>query len=254
MQLADAKIHILKEKPLATNIAEAIQIREVVRQSGIKLVVNVPRRYNPLFRSFEQLRSHIGRVFCFDFRYTQNIPDLSLGWRARRKEAGGGCLVDMGYHAIDLVQWYFGRPDRVYASMSYLSREGQKYDVEDTAMLHMQYDPRDGGPAIFGSVFVSRVFPKKAEKLTILGTRGAFEIDRMWIRRLRTDGTVVELLRRGGEWPAAFIDQINCFAQWINGGNPPPTAPYEEHFTHVAIIEAAYESQRLSHPVSVKSI
>ncbi len=250
--LAALGIHILKEKPLACSLEEARQIAEIVRASKIKFQVNVPRRYNPLFRAFLQLRPKIGRVFSFDFRYTLNIADLSQGWRAKKSSAGGGCLLDMGYHAIDLVQWYFGRPTTVYASMSFKGRQGQNYDVEDTALLHLKYEMES--QPIFGSIFVSRVFPSKEEKLTVLGTRGAIEVERRAIRRLNNKGDVVEEMHRSGEWPAAFLDQIEQFANWITTGERPPTSRFEDHFNHVAIIDAAYQSHEQKLAVAVADI
>lgn len=242
-KLAHANIHILKEKPFATNLEEAIRIDSIVRETGIKMLVTLQRRYNPIFRTFEQLRSKIGRVFYFNSQYTLNVKDLANGWRAEKEKAGGGCLIDMGYHSIDLLVWYFGLPKSVQAHLSRLNREDQRYDVEDTCSMILDYGDQTGdGTRLFGNMLLSRVFPKKQEKLTVLGTRGAVEIERMRAARLDNDGQVQEELTRSGEWHSAFIDQIVTFAKWIRGAIPAIDPAYTDHFKHVAIIEAAYLS------------
>ncbi len=250
-KLARAHIHVLKEKPFATNLEEAARIHSIVEDTGIKMLITLQRRYNPIFQAFQQLRSKIGRVFYFNSQYTLNVKDLDNGWRAHKDKAGGGCLIDMGYHSVDLLMWYFGLPKSVQAHLSHLNREGQTYNVEDTCSLAFDYGTQNGDETrLFGNMLVSRVFPKKEEKLTVLGTRGSVEIERMRAARLDTDGKVLEELTRGGEWRAAFVDQINTFARWIRGSIPEASPAYAEHFKHVAVIEAAYLSDQRHEQVS----
>src|SRR5207248_236976 len=129
-------------------------------------------------------------------------------------------LVDMGYHTADLVIRYFGLPSTVRASMSLLNREGQVYDVEDTCHLTLDYHTEVSRSVLFGTVFVSRVYPFREERLTVLGTRGSIVVDRFCITRFNNEGKETEKLTRTDEWPAAFIDQINDFARWIRTGAP----------------------------------
>lgn len=254
-KLARANINILKEKPFATNLPEAVRIKNIIEETGVKMLVTLQRRYNPIFQTFEQLRSKIGRIFYFDSQYTLNIKDLENGWRASKEKAGGGCLIDMGYHSIDLLMWYFGLPKSVQAHLGHLNREGQSYNVEDTCSLALDYGNQDDdGSRLFGNVLVSRVFPKKQEKLTIHGTKGMVEIERLRAARIDNDGKVIEELTRGGEWKAAFVDQINTFAKWVRGSINQPSPVYSEHFKHVSVIEAAYRSNEQHEKVSPSEI
>lgn len=250
-QLAKAKVHILKEKPLATSMQEAVEIHEIVQDAGIRMLVTLQRRFNPIFRAYEQFRNRIGRVFHFDARYTLNIANLEEGWRSSKEQAGGGCLIDMGYHSIDLLMWYFGLPKEIQAIMSQGNREGQDYDVEDTCSLMMDYgDGTKRGERMHGSLFVSRVATQKEEKLTIHGTNGTVEVERMGIRHMNALGNAQEELRRTGEWPSAFIEQLATFAAWIRGNIDEIKPRYQDHFNHVALIEAAYLSDEERRPVS----
>lgn len=253
-KLAQAGVHILKEKPLATSLSEAKAIDEVISASGVRMMVTLQRRFNPLFRSYEQLRQHIGRAFYFDFRYTLSVSQLGLGWRSHRSSAGGGCLIDMGYHTVDLLIWYFGLPSSLHAITLGGSRENQAYDVEDTASLSMTYDGDDGAPGISGHVFLSRAFPTRQEVLTVAGTRGLIELDRFRIRRVSQSGEIAEELTRSGEWPSAYLDQLNSFTRWVRGTHDAPRPLYRYHFQHVALIEAAYLSAKDRSSVSPKAL
>lgn len=248
-------IHILKEKPLAVDIAEAMRIDQIVKESSSQLMITLHRRYNPIFRSFVQMRQYVGTPFRFDYRYTLNVESLDAGWRSHANQAGGGALLDMGYHAIDLIQWYFGIPESVRAVMQYGSRTGQRYDVEDTCTLELRYGSRNrGGHPLLGNVLVSRVFPKHEEQLSLVGSHGMVSVDRHAIRRLDGSGAVVEELTRAGEWPSAHLDQLNTFIDWIRSGPGQPAISYQTHFQHISLIEAAYESARRDEAVDPKTL
>lgn len=243
-KLAFAGVNIMKEKPFATTLDEAKAIHAVASQTNIKLMITLQRRFHPIFQAFEQLRTKIGRVFHFDARYTLNVHDLEKGWRAKKNEAGGGCLIDMGYHSLDLLLWYFGMPKSVYANLGIHNKLGQSYDVEDTCSLNLDYAEQNDGEHLFGSLFVSRIFPLKEEKLTVLGTKGAIELQRGSITRMDGKGNTMEKLSREGEWRSAFVDQIDTFAKWVRGEIADIDLTYLDHFQHVAILEAAYKSNK----------
>lgn len=242
--LAAEGVDILKEKPFARNLVEAKEIAELIENTGVKLLVTLQRRYNPIFKAFEQLRERLGRVFHFDARYTLNIGNLESGWRSSLEAAGGGCLIDMGYHTTDLLMWYFGLPHSVQCTLSGNNRDGQDYEVEDTCSVTMDYGTNGdrNGQRLFGNMFLSRVFPDKSEQITVLGTNGSVEIARFGVTRRDNRGEVKDQLLRSGDWPSAFVDQIDQFAHWVKG-EPNQVAPgFREHFKHVALIEAAYRS------------
>ena len=99
--LAEHKIHIIKEKPFAVSVEDALQIKDLIEINDITLQVTLQRRFNPIFYSFQQLIKRIGKLHSIEARYTLNIARLDEGWRASRLYSGGGALVDLGYHYID---------------------------------------------------------------------------------------------------------------------------------------------------------
>ncbi|MFA5000121.1 MAG: Gfo/Idh/MocA family oxidoreductase [Patescibacteria group bacterium] len=241
--LVKAGKHIIKEKPLATNIVEARQLMKILRNGSVYMGVTVQRRFNPIYQTFHQLKKYIGKIYSIEGAYTMNIATLNEGWRASKNLSGGGALVDMGYHFVDLLIWYFGMPTSITARMTRGNRPGQKYDVEDTAHLlfdyHLkfQYDEK-----LVGNFVISRVYPEKQERIRVFGTNGVVEVSRGLIRRLDINGNEIEKLERQGGWPSAAVEQLDYFAERIHQFVPGALPDYTEHLQHVAVIEAAYKS------------
>lgn len=125
------------------------------------------------------------------------------------------------------------------------NRPGQKYDVEDTAhllfdyQLGFQYDEK-----VVGNFVISRVYPEKQERVRVFGTNGVVEVSRGLVRRLDANGKEIERLERQGGWPSAAVEQLDHFAERIRQFFPGDLPDYTEHLQHVAVIEAAYESDR----------
>lgn len=243
-ELANHGIHVIKEKPFATSIREAEQLQTLIKEKGIYIGVTVQRRFNPIFQAFHQLKRRVGKIYSIEGRYTMNVASLDNGWRSSKQLSGGGALADMGYHYIDLLVWYMGVPDTVTARLSRGNRLEQKYDVEDTAHLIFDYNLYGAyEEKTVGSFIISRVYPKKEEILTVYGTAGTIEVQRGSIRRMDTNGQEVEGLERKGGWPSAAVEQLDFFANEIRTFSGKQECNHQ-HLSHVAIIEAAYESDR----------
>ncbi|MFE0686098.1 Gfo/Idh/MocA family protein [Streptomyces sp. NPDC058961] len=121
---AAAGVHVMKEKPFATHPAEGAELAGLCATAGIELMVTVQRRFHPIYTAALQLLEQIGPPYLVEGRYTFHCADPAAGWRGSAKLAGGGALVDMGYHLIDLLIWYLGLPDRVLADTSAAAAPG----------------------------------------------------------------------------------------------------------------------------------
>ena len=209
-------------------------------------MVTLQRRFNPVYASFLQLADQIGTPFVVDARYTLHVPDPSEGWRGKTAEAGGGCIIDMGYHIIDMILWYFGQPDRILADISVSARPDRDYDAEDTALIHFAYD---GG--LYGSLLLSRFIGPKSEQIRLVGSKGMVQLERGRVRRLTNGGEVTESLSREQAWPSAAACQVDYFCRVIDGTRPNASGP-RENLAHMSFIAACYESARTHAYVSPK--
>lgn len=231
-------VHILKEKPFTTSLEQARELAHMAEKKNIIISLTLQRRFNPIYCTFFQFIDKIGTPFFIDAKYTFFTQSPEEGWRGKKELAGGGCLIDMGYHVVDLLMWYFGLPDQVFAECSYTAKEGCVYDAEDTAQILFRYSKQD----LFGSILLSRVIPPKTEYFDVYGTRGIIHIERGKIERRSSDGKVLESLSRENRWSSAAQDQIEFFAKVIRKEKENINGP-STHFNHMAFIEAAYQSK-----------
>jgi len=170
---AEAKKDVFLEKPLAKNVAEGKEIISAVQKSGVKLMVGYPLRFTPsMYRLKKEIQS--GVLGDVQIAYATNIgsgPFLhrAEGWVPRpvptwwfKKElTGGGVLIDLGSHMINLLRWYFGE---VIAAKSYL---GHRFnlDNEDHATCLVKF--KSGPIAVINVGWFSQEYQLKVE---LLGT------------------------------------------------------------------------------------
>jgi len=135
--------HVLCEKPMAMNYAEACSIEQAARGSGRILGIAYYRRMYPkVDRSRELMEGGaIGRpVFAEATSHGWFDPaDGHRSWLADPKRAGGGPLYDIASHRIDLMNYLFGTPRQVSGHLSTLV---QPIPVEDNASVLIDYDNR----------------------------------------------------------------------------------------------------------------
>ncbi|MER6769707.1 Gfo/Idh/MocA family oxidoreductase [Streptomyces bacillaris] len=236
---AAASVHVLKEKPFATSGKEAAHLASLAREHGIEIMTTLQRRFNPIYTSFFQLVDQIGDPFFMDVQYTMFVDSPHSGWRGSRADAGGGCVIDMGYHMLDLIIWYLGMPSAVAATMSAKAVGDAEYDAEDTASILFQWSN-----GMHGTCVLSRSLPPKRELFRLVGTEGVIELERGSIKRLTKSGEVVEHLTRERSWEAAATTQIDYFCRVLAGERKNMGGP-DYHLQHASVIDACYASVKL---------
>lgn len=243
-----AGVHVLKEKPFAVSRSDAEYLKKLADQHDIQVMTTLQRRFNPTYTSYFQLAEQIGTPFAVDIQYTLGVERPDEGWRGQRSTAGGGCLIDMGYHMLDLLIWYLGLPDRLAATISSQAIPDHAYDAEDTANVLMTWDS-----GLHGTMRISRAMPPKTERFRLFATEGTIEIERGVIRRFRKDGELLEELRRTGAWSPAAVSQVEYFCDVIDGEAINHGGP-EYHLQHTTFIDAAYRAALTGNVVDLKEV
>ena len=103
--------HVYSEKPLGINADEADKARRLVEFSNIRNRVAFQYRYVPAVAKAKQLMGKIGQVFHFRGAfYISNFEDRNrvYSWRSDHVVSGGGALIDLGSHVIDLLLYLVG--------------------------------------------------------------------------------------------------------------------------------------------------
>ena len=164
--LVSKKIPFIKEKPFARNKKEMMKILSI---PGIEKYCFIcsQRRYNPIYIQALSMKEKLGNLYLFNAVYKLKILEPHIGWRGNKKIAGGGCLIDMGYHIIDQLLWWFGEPDQIFTSTSSLAIPDVSDYAEDTAIVSFKY--KDG---LHGTIILSRTAGEKKEEYLLVGSKG----------------------------------------------------------------------------------
>lgn len=136
--------YILKEKPLACSLEEAMDIGELEKSFNVRIAIAAQRRHSVAIRRLKDLLTEVGPPIEFSYHYYLGLglEELNLlDWREQRNAAGGGAVIDMGYHAIDLIAYLFGKPRDISCS---LRKPISKADVESGALVSLYYDDTCG--------------------------------------------------------------------------------------------------------------
>ena len=102
--------HILCEKPLGLNLAECDEMVMEAQKSWKVNMVSFVYRFTPAIRYMKYLvdSGALGEIRHLRAFYLQRVPEVWLGWRSRRSQAGSGTLGDIGSHIIDLAHYLMG--------------------------------------------------------------------------------------------------------------------------------------------------
>ena len=245
-QAAERGLHVYKEKPLARNYAEAKEMVELLEDKGLRFMIGTQRRWTPGFRTMKEWMPRIGRVFLARGQYVFCWgPDFR--WRGSLQESGGGALLDMGYHTVDMINWLVGLPDEVCAAASSVARPSAEfpYDTDDTAVTMLRWD--DGA---MGYLLTSWVTSPAEEKALIHGSEGTLVADWQGVTLTTPRGEVVEeqkLDREAATGTAVYAAMVEHFAQCVREGEEPQCSA-RENLRNMALIEAAYQSVRMHQP------
>jgi len=109
--------HVLLEKPMGRNLAEAEQIAAAARESGKKVKVGFNHRYHGAIAEAHRqfCAGEIGELINMRARYGHGgRPGYENEWRGDPTLSGGGELTDQGVHVADLISWFGGPPEQVF--------------------------------------------------------------------------------------------------------------------------------------------
>lgn len=165
--------HVLCEKPVAMNYAEASAMTRVAQESGKILGIAYYRRLYPKVQRARELMNHgaIGQPVLAEANCHSDLPDPNgaRAWLLDPAMAGGGPLYDVASHRIDLFNFLFGNPVRVAAQ---LSNAVHPAGVEDNATVLIEY--ANGVRGVVDVRWHSQVF---RDQCRIIGTRGEINLN-----------------------------------------------------------------------------
>lgn len=222
----DAGIAVLCEKPLAATVEEAR--RMAAHPAAEKLLgVNMPFRFHPLLEAFADVARPGAQRVEFSFATPGNrVWRACTPWYGDARRAGGGALLDLGPHALDLLMTVFGQPDVAAC-------EVDAPDVEERVRLDLSFQ---GVPA---TLRIDRAARRLETSVTVTTAHGDHVLDLRRNELRRADGTV-ETAGRGPELAA-----ISAYFDLVTGAATPyPKVSAQEALEVQLVVESAYRHAR----------
>ena len=244
IQAANAGKHVLCEKPLALTSGQARAMIDACHANGVQLMVCYYQRYNTRHQQIKQLLAAgaIGQVTAARLNFSDYFPPTPGYWHHDPAISGGGPLMDLGVHCIDLLRYLCGEVTTVTAFIDTLAAPSA---VDDTATLLLKL--ANGAQAVITSHWSTANFePQQSNGLEIHGTLGTIQAapisskDSSGTLRLLTAAGVQDFsVVPGGVRPHVAL--LTAFANALANNTPTPI-PGEEGLAGLQVIEAAYQS------------
>lgn len=169
IRAAEAGKHVLCEKPLGMTVEEGEKMRLLCDQNGVKLGAGFMMRFHAQHRAALKLiiEGRLGVPVLARAQLSCWYPPLDGAWRQDPGRGGGGSLMDMGGHCIDLLEMFFGKVRRVSCSTGNLVHS---YASEDTAVVLLDF--ANGAKGIVDNLFNVPDASSK-NRLELYGSRGS---------------------------------------------------------------------------------
>lgn len=264
----NAGLHVLCEKPMACSVKEAEAMLEASRRNQKLLMIGFVCRFDP-----ESLitKDFIDHGFTGDLYYSKATylrrHGSPGGWFSNKSLSGGGPVIDLGVHVIDLTRYLMGNPKpvSVFASTADLLKDRKylktnvgwipkdaspedPFDVEDFAVAMIKYE---GGKTTLLETSYS-LNGEDTTKKELFGTKGGIKLDHHGlqfytvINDFLADVTPHTKHYKCGK--PLFTAEMEHFADCILNGTS-CKAPAEDGVVIMKILEAIYESARTGHEV-----
>ncbi|MGQ9554129.1 MAG: Gfo/Idh/MocA family protein [Anaerolineae bacterium] len=262
----EAGLHVLCEKPMATEVNDAVAMMEKARAAGKRLMVHMNMRFRESTLALGRLapagelgQVYYGRASMLRRRAVPTIHFPSTGimgrgpWFLEREKAGGGALMDIGVHTYDLMWWCMGCPKPISVSASTYrmlyeeeaAQAGVKFDVDEFASAFIRFE---GGATAF--VDVSWAANQAPEwQVRVCGTKAGLQVSPPTIFRDRDgvlESATVELAEVKRVTPQAHF--VDC----IRHPEKPLIASGEEGVQVVKVLDAIRRSATSGREVTIE--
>lgn len=266
LQALAAGAHVLCEKPMAMNADEGREMLAAAAKAGKRLMINFSYRFSAASRALKaQVDAGLFGHFYFGrsvWHRRRGMPGFG-GWFGNKALAGGGPLIDLGVHRLDLALWLMGYPKPTWvlgSTYDPIARQiadaaGKHYDVEDLACGLIKFD--NGATLALEASWAANIQEADLMETRLLGTAAGllqrnlnegYSFEANVYTEVNGAPVNMHLKTPTGTAQSAMFD----YAAAILSDTPHP-ASGEEGLIVMEILDAIYESARTGAPVQIGS-
>ena len=247
--------HILCEKPISLSLEECEEVRAACEKAGILSATGFMMRYHAFHQKMKQIIADgkLGQVVSARAQLTCWYPEIPGAWRQDKKLSGGGALIDMGVHCIDLIEYITG--GKTVKTVGFNDTKTFSYNVDDSSNILIKLDN-----GVTGYVDSHFNLPDDAAfcRLEFYGTKGSLlaegtigQVEGGTVKAVfsgddagyaaeqnRTQSGAVELTADFGNM---YTKEIESFSDSILNGTP-VQVPLTDAIHIQKVVTAAYKS------------
>lgn len=250
-------INVHCEKPIALNSAEAQKMVDAKNRYDKKLMVALNNRFaeSSLFVKNITSGGIVGEVYHVKcgWRRRRGIPGIG-GWFTNKKLSGGGPLIDLGVHFLDLVMYFTGYPDpvsvtgRVYSKFNDTTDSKGVFDVEDLAVGFVTLE--NNATVALEFSWASNI-EDEGQYYELLGTKGGVSFYSGELKVFsEMEGSLVDITPKL-EYSHYKINEFEHFTDCIINDKE-PMAPPEEAVKLMKIVDGIYRSSETGEQVLLR--
>lgn len=251
---AKAGKHVLCEKPMATNAADAQAMVEACRKANVKLMVAYRCQYEPYNREVQRLvrSGELGQARFIETSNTQvqGTPDQ---WRLKKAMAGGGSLPDIGLYCLNTTRAILGEePIEVFAREVTDKTDPRFKEVENNFAFMLRF------PSGVIANCATSYDAHNSKDLTVRLEKGWIKLDGAYAyhgKKLviaKRDGNAEAMTEKDIGEKNQFALEMDHMAQCVTD-NITPRTPGEEGLQDHIIMEALYQSAATGQPIALKA-
>lgn len=260
-----AGCHVLCEKPMAMSAAEGREMLAAASQAGKRLMINFSYRFSEQSTALKQQvdAGILGEVYFARtvWHRRRGLPGFG-GWFGQKALSGGGPLIDLGVHRLDLALWLMGYPKPVWVLGStynpigaeLAAKQGKQFDVEDLAVGLVKF--ANGATLVVEASWAANIKESEFMETRLYGTKAGLvqrNLDETYKFEaeifLEKDGAHFDM-KLHPPLPGTTTPYYHFIDAILN--DRPHTATGEEGLLVMEILDALYRSAAEGGPVEIK--
>lgn len=247
----EAGKHVLVEKPMALNAKEGQEMLDTAKKRGLKLMLQFNNRYRGDVQMIKKYveAGDFGDIYFAKTGWVRRrgIPGAG-GWFTTKAQSGGGPMIDLGVHVIDMTMYMMGSPKPIAASGCTVQKFPQlvgrgTFDVEDFASAYVRFD---NGATMAIEISWAMNCAEERQYSEIYGTKAGASLSPLVIWTEKA-GMLANLEPKNPKGLSQFEHFATCILE-----DKTPISPGEHGVLMMKVLDAIYESSETGKEVIIK--
>lgn len=268
-----ANKHVLVEKPLCITLEEAYRVEEAASQSNKVMQVGFVRRFSQITQILKTFidAGELGPIYYAKASCLRRVGNPG-GWFSDSRRSGGGPLIDLGVHIIDLCWFLMGCPQVASVSGNVYKKLGNRANIEHLSIYKSaDYDPElndveDLANALIrftngASLMIDTSFSLHARKdeiaVKVYGEKGGAEIEPELLIVGEKYNTILNMTpqaaRLSFDFQSSFQNEIDGFIECCLTGKA-PISTVRDGVELMKIVCGIYESARTGKEIMIGKV